>query len=119
MGKLVPILLALLSLAAAFPLHAQAVGGSLAGKKIAIDPGHGGNDSGAVGFGLHEADIVLDIAMRVRDLLQNEGATVVMTRVCDCTVSLAERVATANDAAVDRYVSIHSNACGSCGATGT
>lgn len=60
----------------------------LAGKTIAVDPGHGGVDPGAIGpDGLLEKDIVLDIALRLRTLLQSAGATVVMTRETDIDLS--------------------------------
>jgi N-acetylmuramoyl-L-alanine amidase len=97
----------------------QAGGQDLAGKVIALDAGHGGSDPGASGFGLLEKDVNLDVVLRARDLLAAEGATVVLTRDCDCTVSLADRVAKANGANADRFVSVHSNACGGCGGKGT
>ncbi len=92
---------------------------TLAGKKIAVDAGHGGTDPGASGYGLDEKTVTLDVALRLRDLLQADGATVVMTRTTDATVSLADRVATANSNNVDRFVSVHANSCGSCGGKGT
>lgn len=60
----------------------------LTGIIIAVDPGHGGVDPGALGpDGLLEKDIVLDIALRLRTLLQSAGATVVMTRETDTDLS--------------------------------
>ena len=44
--------------------------------KIFIDPGHGGSDPGAVGFGLQEKNLTLDIANRVRDILMSEHENV-------------------------------------------
>ena len=63
------------SLEAYFPLP------GLAGKVIVIDPGHGGNDPGAIGpTGLQEKVANWEIAIRVRELLRNAGATVYLTR---------------------------------------
>ncbi|MCA1812536.1 MAG: N-acetylmuramoyl-L-alanine amidase [Halobacteriales archaeon] len=111
--------LAFASIIASIPLPADADAGSLTGKVIALDAGHGGADSGASGFGLLEKDVNLDTVLRARDLLEQDGATVVLTRGCDCTVTLAERVAIANAALADRFVSVHANACGCGPANGT
>jgi len=93
--------------------------GSLAGKKIAVDAGHGGSDPGAQGFGDDEKAVTLAIAQRVQALLEADGASVLMTRTSDATVSLSARTDAANAWGADRFLSIHANACGSCGATGT
>lgn len=79
---------------------------------IAIDPGHGGRDPGAVGrHGLHEKDVTLDIALRLRRLIQERlGIRVVMTRTEDVFVPLEERTAIANRAKADFFISIHVNA---------
>jgi N-acetylmuramoyl-L-alanine amidase len=79
---------------------------------VMIDPGHGGNDYGARAFGLEEADLVLDVAMRVRDVLRTRlpGVRVVLTRESDTYVSLEQRAAMANAVAADAFVSIHLNA---------
>ncbi len=83
----------------------------LSGKIIAIDPGHGGKDPGAVGpSGLPEKTVGLDIAFRLKTLLEQHGATVVMTRHDDSTVELATRVEIARDSRADLFVSIHNNA---------
>lgn len=111
------VLVAAVGLLAALP--AQADDQSLAGKRIAVDAGHGGSDPGAQGFGLNEKDVNLDVARRARDLLEAEGATVLMTRDCDCTVSLQQRTDDANAWGAHRFISIHSNACGGCGGKGT
>jgi N-acetylmuramoyl-L-alanine amidase len=80
---------------------------------VAIDPGHGGRDPGAIGpSGLREADIVLDISRRVRDLLVRDGLRVVMIREADVTVELADRPRLAREAGASIYVSIHANANG-------
>lgn len=86
---------------------------------VVVDPGHGGDDTGASYWGVHEKDVVLEIALELRDLLEAAGADVLMTRETDVTVSLADRVALANDNNVDRFISVHANACGECGGHGT
>lgn len=78
-------------------------------ERIVLDPGHGGKDSGAVANGLMEKDIVLDISKRTRDILENAGFTVLMTRDEDVFVSLEERTAMANDWGADQFISIHAN----------
>lgn len=77
--------------------------------KIVIDPGHGGSDPGAVGFGLQEKNITLDIAYELRRLLANY-ADVTMTRTSDIFLSLSERAAAANRVGADLFISIHVNA---------
>ena len=54
---------------------------------VAINPGHGGSDPGAIRYGTRESDVNLDIALRVRRMLQGAGITVVMTRVTDVDVN--------------------------------
>ena len=88
--------------------------GELAGKTIALDPGHGGSDSGATftfadGTVLKEKDVALDVADRLKDLLIHEGATVYMTRCRDIFLSDAARAAFANSVSIDLFVSIHLN----------
>jgi len=79
--------------------------------RIVIDPGHGGHDPGAMGNGVSEAELVLDIALRVERLLQKvPGLEVVLTRRTDDFVPLAERTAIANRDAADLFLSIHANA---------
>ncbi len=93
---------------------------SVANKVIAIDPGHGGVDPGAIGpTGLKEKDVVLDIAKRVAAELEAKGARVVMTRSEDVTVALPDRVQIAQDAGADAFVSIHANAARNRDSTGT
>lgn len=79
--------------------------------RIVIDPGHGGHDPGARGKGVSEAELVLDIALRLEQLLeQQEGVDVILTRRSDEFVSLEERTAIANREAADLFLSIHANA---------
>jgi N-acetylmuramoyl-L-alanine amidase len=80
--------------------------------RIVIDPGHGGHDTGTIGpHGLREKDLVLDVGLRLRKLLEEKaGAEVVMTRSDDTFVPLEERTAIANQKDADLFVSIHANA---------
>ncbi len=91
----------------------------LKGRLIMIDPGHGGTDGGAIGNGLIEKEINLDIALRLRSLLEAQGATVVMTRSADSRVELTERSAMANLILPDAVVCIHANSVISEGPNGT
>ncbi|EGL83746.1 cell wall hydrolase/autolysin [Caldalkalibacillus thermarum TA2.A1] len=85
--------------------------------KIFIDPGHGGRDPGAVANGLQEKALVLDIALRMRNMLLNEyeGVQVRMSRDKDVFVSLEERARMANSWGADYFVSVHINAGGGTG----
>lgn len=79
--------------------------------RIVIDPGHGGHDPGAKGAGGTEADLVLDIALRLERLLTKvPGVEVVLTRRDNTFVSLQERTAMANRESADLFLSIHANA---------
>ena len=80
-------------------------------KVVVIDAGHGGLDTGALRGSVLEKDITLDIALKVREILQERGMKkVVMTRTGDTTLSLADRVDIANSKKANIYVSIHVNA---------
>ena len=79
--------------------------------RIVIDAGHGGHDPGAKANGLSEADLTLDVALRLKKLLEKQpGIEVVMTRETDVFVPLEERTAIANREAADLFLSIHVNA---------
>ncbi|NNF04399.1 MAG: N-acetylmuramoyl-L-alanine amidase [Rhodothermales bacterium] len=80
-------------------------------RHVVIDPGHGGRDSGALGAsGLFEKDITLDVSRRLaRRLREEHGLTVTMTRTTDSTLTLRDRVRTANEAEGDLFVSVHVN----------
>jgi len=82
-----------------------------AGMTVVLDPGHGGRDTGAVGpTGLTEKDVVLDLALRLRRLLQDRlGLHVILTRSEDVFVPLQERSALANRAKADFFLSLHIN----------
>ncbi len=88
----------------------------LKGKIIAIDPGHGGSDAGAIGAYSQEKDITLAISKKVAALLNNAGANVIMTRTTDVDVyapydgaaeELQARCNIANAANADVFVCIH------------
>ena len=77
---------------------------------VVIDPGHGGNDPGAVGIdGIHEADIVLPIAQQVAAALEQQGVQALLTRNDDREVDLEPRVQLAERANATLFVSIHAN----------
>jgi N-acetylmuramoyl-L-alanine amidase len=78
--------------------------------RIVIDPGHGGRDPGARARGLNEADLTLDVALRLEKLLQKEGLDVILTRRTDTYIPLEERTAIANRESADLFLSIHANA---------
>jgi N-acetylmuramoyl-L-alanine amidase len=81
-------------------------------RRIVIDPGHGGHDTGTLGpAGIEEKKVVLDVALRLRRLiLRKLGCQVVMTRSTDKFIPLEERTAIANEDGADLFVSIHANA---------
>ena len=93
-----------------------------ASKVIVIDPGHGGFDPGKVGTtGIHEKDLNLKIALKVRDYLEQSGAFVIMTRTEDVDLDgddekqfkkkdMINRVEKVNNSDADILVSIHQNA---------
>ena len=78
--------------------------------RVVIDAGHGGHDPGALGKGVTEAELVLDVALRLETLLQNAGVEVVLTRRTDEFLQLQERTAIANREGADLFLSIHANA---------
>ena len=78
--------------------------------RIVIDPGHGGHDPGTEGKGITEAELVLDIALRLEKLLEAvPGTDVILTRRTDEFVALQERTAIANRMSADLFLSIHAN----------
>jgi N-acetylmuramoyl-L-alanine amidase len=95
------------------------ISGPLAGLKIVVDAGHGGTDPGAIANGLNEEDVTLDIAKRTQQKLENEGATVLMTRDSDEYPTLSDRVNFANDQKANSFVSIHANFSTSTSASGS
>ncbi len=101
----------------------------LLGKIICLDPGHGGNDLGAIGpSGTMEKDNTLAISLLLRDMLESNGATVLLTRDTDRSVStspssiseeLKARVEVATDGNADIFISIHNDSFTSNTAMGT
>ena len=79
---------------------------------VVVDPGHGGEDTGAKGpSGLAEKDVTLDLARRLKARIQaGMDADVLLTREADRSVALDERTAIANHHRADLFVSIHANA---------
>lgn len=78
-------------------------------KIIVIDPGHGGKDSGAVGNGFMEKEIVLQIGHQLSEKLRDMGYTVYMTRSNDVFIELKDRTKFANDKEADLFISVHAN----------
>ena len=80
--------------------------------RIVIDAGHGGDDPGAKTGSLNEADLVLDIALRLEQRLEASvhGLDVVLTRRADDYIPLQQRTILANDVGADLFLSIHANA---------
>jgi|GEM_PF-61684 len=80
-------------------------------RTIVIDPGHGGRDPGAIGpGGTMEKDVVLAIALKLRDLLKKEQSLeVFLTRETDVFVPLVKRTEFANKKNADIFISIHAN----------
>src|SRR6266480_4909594 len=76
---------------------------------VVLDPGHGGQDSGAMCGGVMEKDVTLDVARRVDRLLNSQGIATLMTRLGDSYVSLADRAAFGNRANDSIFISIHFN----------
>ncbi|MGJ9383767.1 SH3 domain-containing protein [Salipaludibacillus sp. CF4.18] len=84
--------------------------GSLSGKTIFLDPGHGGNDPGAVAIGnIHEKTIALSVSNKLKYALEKEGAKVVTSRTNDTYISLSNRVNQANQSGADVFISLHGN----------
>jgi len=86
---------------------------------LVFDPGHGGNDPGAIGpNGVQEKDIVLDITLRIIKYLKKENFKIYLTRDDDNFISLKGRAIFANEKNADLFISIHCNASRDRGAQG-
>ncbi len=80
-------------------------------RRVVLDPGHGGEDPGAIGKkGLKEKDVVLAVSAELRTLLAAKGLEVIMTRESDIFIPLENRPVIANQQKADLFVSIHANA---------
>ena len=79
-------------------------------RKVVIDPGHGGSDSGAMRENVQEKTLNLQVAKLVAQKLEKKNIYVYMTRSKDTTTSLEDRVNYSNELSPDIYVSIHANA---------
>ena len=82
-------------------------GHSLSGRTVVLDPGHGGDEAGAVSNGLREADLVLDLARRIEGRLTAIGVSVVYTRTEHSNPTDEERASLANRAEADVLLSLH------------
>jgi N-acetylmuramoyl-L-alanine amidase len=82
--------------------------------RVVIDAGHGGHDTGSIGpSGYTEKEFVLDVATRLKELIEKDlGTEVVMTRDDDTFVPLETRTAIANQQKADLFISIHANSSG-------
>lgn len=80
---------------------------------VVIDAGHGGRDPGSIGAGVQEKDVVLAIALRLRDLLIDQGGVrVALTREDDRIVTLSQRPEIARQLGADLFLSIHADSAG-------
>jgi len=80
-------------------------------RRIIVDAGHGGHDTGAIGpRGVREKDVTLAMARRLAEKLRGQGFEVTLTRTDDRYLKLEERTAMANMARGDLFVSLHTNA---------
>jgi N-acetylmuramoyl-L-alanine amidase len=87
------------------------VGTRIRGANVVLDPGHGGNEPGAVGpTGLVEKDVNFTVAQDVKQLLEAAGATVVLTRTADYNTTIKTRAEIAVDLHPQVFLSIHHNA---------
>lgn len=80
---------------------------------VVIDPGHGGNDVGAVNGNRYEKDDNLRLALKVKECLEEKGIDVVLTRTVDIFLSLEDRCEFANSRSADLFVSLHRNSASS------
>lgn len=76
---------------------------------IVLDAGHGGNDSGTSAGKVTEKEVTFSVVQKMQKLLEEKGASVILTRDSDEYVSLKNRVSLANQSAADLFVSIHCN----------
>lgn len=86
--------------------------------KIVIDAGHGGHDSGAVGKRSTEANNMLQMALKMKPMLEHSGHKVILTRSTNVFLSLYQRSKISNDNKVDIFISLHQNSASNSSATG-
>lgn len=98
--------------------HVRKAGSRLSGKRIVIDPGHGGHDRGIIVDGLSEADLMLDLARRLEGKMAATGMEALLTRGPANCPDEAERAKFANEAGADLILSLHSDGNGSSHAQG-
>ncbi len=80
------------------------------GIKVVIDAGHGGKDTGAIGYGINEKDVALQVTLLVAEMLEKRNdIEAIFTRTKDVFIGLRERATIANDASADLFISIHCN----------
>lgn len=84
-------------------------GHNLSGRTVVLDPGHGGDDTGATAHGLVESDLVMDLARRIEGRLTAIGVSVVFTRTQHTCPTEEERAAIANTAGADLLLSLHAD----------
>ncbi|KQU68355.1 hypothetical protein ASC58_11700 [Phycicoccus sp. Root101] len=84
-------------------------GHNLSGRTVVLDPGHGGDNTGAAANGLVEADLVMDLARRIEGRLTAIGVAVVYTRTEHTCPTEEERAAIANAAGADLLLSLHAD----------
>ena len=95
----------------AAPEDEEAESGRRPIRRIIVDAGHGGHDTGAIGpRGVREKDVTLAMARRLAEKLRSQGFEVKLTRTDDRYLKLEERTAMANMARGDLFVSLHTNA---------
>lgn len=101
----IPVLCIASMLSQSAPVHARD-----GVRTVIIDAGHGGDDTGAIGYrGLPEKEVVLRLALQLGEKLEKAGIQVIYTRTTDAFVSLADRTAIANFTDADLFISIHAN----------
>jgi N-acetylmuramoyl-L-alanine amidase len=91
--------------------HARVSGTAMSGANVVLDPGHGGNETGAIGpNGLVEKDVNFAVAQDVRQMLEAQGATVVLARTGDYNTTVKTRAEIAVGLQPQVFLSIHHNA---------
>lgn len=85
---------------------------ALSDATIVLDAGHGGNDPGALGDAVYEKEVTLSTVRKLADLLEAQGANVILTREDDSYVYLSDRLADSLNSHADVFISIHYDASG-------